>query len=277
MKELQRIEKERVVTIDAIMAWRNIADAQYDKEQEKFDATKAAKKATTRRSFFFGTSEPDSVDDTADLPPITLSAEEMKELETDVAQSVEDELSNDSKLCNIHFVLGSFRINLTSQNLSQVASFNMGKVASAFKANADGSFVFGLKVSSLDITDMVTPNSLFPNVLRSLQKEAVPGEVEDVFAFNLSKTKEGDQKLSAKLVTFQAVASTIVLKEVKKFFTLSSSEQLSIPNLVLNSLIIASNSSNPSSPFLPFITGGVGSNSSSPFSLMSSCVVLVNR
>lgn len=225
MNELQKIENHRVVTIDAIMAWRNIADAQYDKEQEKFDKTKAETKLTARRSFFFGTSEAAAADDTAALPPITLSAEEMKELETDMVQSVEDELSNDSKLCNVHFVLGSFRINLTSQNLSQVASFNMGKVAAAFKANADGSFVFGLKVSSLDITDMATPNSLFPNVLCSLQKDAVPGEVEDVFAINLSKTKEGNQKLSAKLVSFQAVASPILLKEVKAFFTLAARQR----------------------------------------------------
>lgn len=240
MNELNTIENERVVTIDAIMGWRNIADAQYDKEQEKFDATKAAKKATTRKSFFFGTttSETSAVDDIADLPPITLTAEEMKELETDVTQSVEDELSNDSKLCNIHFVLGSFRINLTSQNLSQLASFNMGKVAAAFKANADGSFVFGLKVSSLDITDMVTPNSLFPDVLSSLHKEAVPGEIEDVFAFNLSKTKEGDQKLSAKLVSFQAVASPILLKEIKKFFTLAT-RQVRIKPLVRQNPMLA--------------------------------------
>jgi len=222
--KFQNIENDRLVTIDAIMGWRNIADAQFRKEQEKYDATRAAKKVTTRRSYFFGTTETES-DDPADLPPITLSAEEMKELEYNTIQMAEEELSNDSKLCNIHFVLGSFHVNFSSESFCQVASFNMGKVATAFKANADGSFIFGLKVSSLDITDMVTPNSMFPNVLKSLQKDTVSGEIDDVFAFNLSKTKEGDQKLNAKLVSFQAVASPILLKEVQKFFTVSGQRQ----------------------------------------------------
>jgi len=221
VNQLHSIENDRAVPIDAIMTWRNIADAQYEKEQEKYDATKSAQQKATRRSFFFGTSESAVTQATDHQPPITLSVEEMKELETiSMSQLMEEELSNDSKLCSIHFVLGSLRINLNS-DLRPVTSFNMGKVAAAFKAHADGSFVSSLRVSSLDITDMVTPKSLYPSVLSSLHKETKAGVYEDIFSIELSKTKEGDQKLSAKLVSFQAVSSPMLLKELKRFFTAS--------------------------------------------------------
>jgi Vacuolar sorting-associated protein 13, N-terminal/Repeating coiled region of VPS13/N-terminal region of Chorein or VPS13 len=226
LRQLHAIENDRSVSIDGIMTWRNIADAQFEKEQEKYDATISARKKTKPRSFFFGTTETAAADTTVDQPPITLSPEEMKELETiSITQMAEEQLSNDSKLCNIHFVLGSFRINLTTSDLRPLAALNMGRVSSAFKANADGSFMFSLKVSSLDIRDTVTPQSLFPNVLSSLRKESRPGEAADIFSLDLAKTKEGDQKLDVKLVSFQAVASPILLKEMKRFITFSGCQR----------------------------------------------------
>jgi hypothetical protein len=222
LSQLKAIENDRTISIEGIMAWRNIADAQFDKEKQKFDKTQAGQKANKRRSYFFGTADLASSRSTDEDPPITLTAEEMKELESiSMAQMAEEALSNDSKLCNIHFVLGSLRINLTSYDLRPVVSLNMGKVSSAFKANADGSFVFGLKLFSLDISDMVTPKSLFPNILSSLRSQELAQE-NDIFMFNLSKTKEGDQKLTVRLVSFHAIASPLLLTELKRFFTLST-------------------------------------------------------
>ncbi|CAB9496929.1 Putative vacuolar protein sorting-associated protein 13A [Seminavis robusta] len=264
LRELHGIENDRSVTIDGIMAWRNIADAHFEKEQEKYDATINAqkKKKTRARSFFFGTTTTETTPSTAnpvdDQPPITLSPEEMKELETiSVTQMKEDELSNDSKLCNIHFVLGSFRINLTSYELRPLAALNMGRVSSAFKANADGSFVFGLKVSSLDIRDTVTPQSLYPNVLCSLRKESTPGESEeDIFSLSMAKTKEGDQKLNVKLVSFQAVASPILLKEMKKFITITGGQQRRVKSSSRRNPMLAKSLTGSVDLFYDAIDGG---------------------
>ena len=230
--ELQAIERDRAISVEGIMTWRSIADAQVEKEQQKYVKTQA-KKAPKKSSFFFGTYGSSAIEDSSEAdeePPITLTVEEMKELETiSMTQMAQEELSNDSKLCNIHFVLGSLKLNLNSYDLRPVVALSMGRVTSAFKANADGSFTFGFKLTSLDLTDMVTPKSFFPNVLSSLDNTAAStitstneSAEESIFMFNLSKTKEGDQKLTAKLVSFQAVSSPLLLTELKRFFTISS-------------------------------------------------------
>ena len=81
--------------------------------------------------------------DVVDKPPITLTQEEMKELEAVAlldASTEEEALSNDSILCDVKFTLGSFKVDLITFSAQPVAAFDMGTVFTSFMANADGSF-----------------------------------------------------------------------------------------------------------------------------------------
>jgi hypothetical protein len=103
-----------------------------------------------------------------------------------------------------------------------VAALDMGTVSVDFEAAADGAYGFNFDLFDLEIQDRATPNSLFPSVLRSMKKTSVDKEGhEGAFNLHLSKTKSGDQKLRLKLAEFEAVASQILFRELKRFFTAS--------------------------------------------------------
>ena len=150
----------------------------------------------------------------------------MQELESlTLAQTTEAELSKDSKLCDVTFVLGSFKVNLVGHALKQLAAFEMGTAMTSFDANADGSFVFDTYLASLEIQDLVTVHSLFPTVVRNLPSadEASDSAKKDVFKFRLRKSKTGDQDIALKLAAFGIVASQELILAMKDFFTLSGS------------------------------------------------------
>jgi vacuolar protein sorting-associated protein 13A/C len=213
---LEGVERNRTISVEGLMTWRNIADAQVEKEQEKYDAKRAAEKGSLFTSLF-GSSQKKTGAATEEEAPISLSVQEMKELEALTHEQVVDaELSNDSRLCDVKFVLGSLRVNLTSYDLRPVADLQMGTVSTAFDANADGSFGFDLSLASLEITDMVTPKSYFPTVLKN---QELP-ESSDAFSVRIAKAKSGDQQLDVKLSTFEAVASPLLLLELQRLFTL---------------------------------------------------------
>ena len=151
---------------------------------------------------------------------ITLSAEEMKELENNLAMAtIDSTLSKDSMFCDINFTLGSFHVNLVTGPNQPLTSLEMGMVSASFKANADGSFTSGLTVLSLEVLDGVTPSTFYPTVCRSLQKEA-QSNTSHAFRFQLKKSKVGDQELVLKMVACEIVASPMLLFAVKEFFKL---------------------------------------------------------
>lgn len=212
--KMTEIESDRSISVDGLMIWRNIADAQIEKEQEKHNAKRAETKGSLFTSLFGSPAKSDSTSIKNDEPPIQLSFEEMKELESAfMSQTTDDELDVDSKLCKINFTLGSMRVHLTSYDLNQLAGLEMGKVASSFEANLDGSFKFDLQLTSLEVRDRITVNSLYPIVLRNRGTEVI----EEAFTIHLHKTARGGQILKVKLHTFEAVASPVLLAEVRKF------------------------------------------------------------
>ena len=221
--ELDKIEMDRMISSEGIMAWRSIADAQAEREQQKHDHAKkknAASSAGVLASFFGSTAKPDSKTDSDDDPPITLSVEEMQELEAlALAQTTEAELSKDSKLCDVTFVLGSFKVNLVGHT-KQLAAFEMGTATTSFDANADGSYIFDTSLASLEVHDRVTVHSLFPTVVRNVQS-VDESMAEDIFKFRLQKSRTADQNIILKLAAVEMVASQMLLSEVKSFFTLS--------------------------------------------------------
>mmetsp|Transcript_10115 Transcript_10115/g.22639 ORF Transcript_10115/g.22639 Transcript_10115/m.22639 type:complete len:3425 (-) Transcript_10115:94-10368(-) len=254
--EMDELEQDQTISPHGIMCWRNVADAQVERENQKHSDAIAAKggggqpRQKKPLASIFGRSgnrQTDSIgpvstarsargvgsghgssDDKDDIPPIQLSAEEMQELEAMTMNvSVEESaLSADSILCNISFVLGSFRVNLVSYGLQALTSLQMGTVRTNFEANADGSFESRLTMSSLSVDDLVTARSLFPRVVRSLQtpigKNGAMGSFNHALDFSYDKSKIGDKTFVLKMVAYEVVASSSLLKEVVDFFAVRS-------------------------------------------------------
>lgn len=261
--ELENIEKDRSISVLGLMHWRNIADAHFVKEKEKYhrigavngslssSSSTAVKKRSSKKSSSFatkskssvfgspgpkrassslsqqdslGTSElyqdltDDGYDDDED--DITLTTDEMKELEKNMAMTTLDStLSKDSMFCDINFTLGSFHVNLITGPKQPLTSLEMGMVSASFKANADGSFTSGLTVLSLQVLDGVTPSTFYPTICRSLQK-GEHSNTSHAFRFQLKKSKVGDQELVLKMVACEIVASPMLLFAIKEFFKL---------------------------------------------------------
>jgi hypothetical protein len=227
--ELLAIEGDRSISTDGIMSWRNIADAQMEKEKEKHLANKSTKEQSySVFSSIFGSRDTASVKQAdAEEPPIHLSVDELKALE-DMSKLdfADDDVSKDSKLYDVKFILSSFKVNLTAYDLRHLAALDMGTVSADFNASADGAYAFKFMLASLEVKDMVTPNSLFQSVLRStgantVSQGATPLK-DEVFKVHMEKTKTGDQQLFVRLAQFEMVASPILLREVKRFFSDSS-------------------------------------------------------
>jgi hypothetical protein len=244
---IQNIEEDRSISLEGLMTWRNIADAQFEKERQKSDLTTEGKKGSLFHSLFGGNAKPKGNPDvfpSEEEPPVQLTVEEMKELEIVTMDQVADaELTDDSQLCDVGFTLGSFKIHLTSYNLSPVASLEMGTVTSKFKASADGSFDFDFSMSSLAVLDKVTVGTLFPIILQNQTRSDVTVEMDKAFGMRLAKTKGGDQDLKIRLNTFEAVASPILLRELKRFITQSQHiprSKANNPNVLLRESISGS-------------------------------------
>lgn len=220
LETLIQLEQDRTISVEGLMAWRTIADGQVEKEQEKRLAKlQDRRESTSYFSSIFGskvTVEPSQDEE----PPVHLSLDELKELEALSKEQFEDpELSKDSKLCDIQFVLNALKINLTSYDFRHLAALEMGAVSVEFAAAANGAFQFEFDLAALEIQDRVTPNSLFPSVLKSLQSQ------KTAFHLHLSKTKTGDQTLKLQLAAFEAVASHLLFKEIQRFVAASSTIQ----------------------------------------------------
>jgi vacuolar protein sorting-associated protein 13A/C len=242
--ELFEIEKDRSISIGGLMHWRNLADGQVEKEREKMIAkrieqnlgssiTGGSNTPAKSRYRLFGTPKKevlrrDSTDtdfyeclDDENAAPITLSADEMKELEELAMKKADQTLTKDSMFCDVNFTLGSFQVNLTTASDRPITSLEMDMVSMSFKAKADGSFAFGLSLLSLEVLDSVTVGTFYPTICRSLQKSQ--SKQSHAFQLQLKKSKGGDQELVLKMVACEIVASRLLLFAVVEFFKLPES------------------------------------------------------
>jgi vacuolar protein sorting-associated protein 13A/C len=240
--ELEEIERDRSISIGGLMHWRNLADGQVEREREKMLAQQEKRssalgssgttpKARTRYSLFGSTPKKEApkresttetefyecLDDENDAP-ITLSADEMKELEELAMKKADQTLTSDSMFCDVNFTLGSFQVSLTTASNLPITSFEMDMVSTSFKAKADGSFAFGLSLLSLEVLDSVTAGTFYPTICRSLQKSQT--KQSHAFQLQLKKSKGGDQELVLKMVACEIVASPLLLFAVVEFFKL---------------------------------------------------------
>ena len=234
---LRRIEMDKTISVQGLMSWRNIAEAQLEMERKKYEAILSTRyKRSPRKSFFgfrssvSGKSEDSLSPSDNDEPPISLSLSELKELENIAMEDYYkgNELSSDSILCDVNFHLGSFSVELVTFASRPLASFQMGSVSSSFKANADGSFVVDFQMSSLHVRDWITINTMFPYVVRSLEQQetsnASKGNIQNALGFKLKKARNGDQSLEACLVSFELVACDLLIKECKRFITFTEAD-----------------------------------------------------
>jgi len=242
--QMDEIEHDRSISIEGIMTWRNIADAQFEKELEKHLEATNKKAASTKTSLFtslFGSPTAEQKAGSGDAegeeePPVSLTVEELKQLETITMDQIGDsELSKDSRLADVKFTLGSLNVNLSSYGHRPLARLEMGTVSSSLDANADGSFSYMFSLSSLCVEDKVMPNSFFPSVLKNQDR---PG-VEDAFHVHLAKTKTGDLHVVLRLNTFETVASPLLLTELKRFAATSASAQKPRGKMTLKNPVLA--------------------------------------
>ena len=138
MEILRKIESDRSISVKGIMTWRNMADIQVEKEEQKRaiaveQLKEAAKtKEKVRRGFRGSVTVSQDVLATNVLSldrelPFSLSPEEIKELDAiELQMSSELAISSDSILCDINFTLGSYEVSLLKRNLQQLAKFEMG-------------------------------------------------------------------------------------------------------------------------------------------------------
>jgi vacuolar protein sorting-associated protein 13A/C len=242
--EMDEIECDKSISTQGIMAWRNIADAQAELEMKKYEERQELKKSVAKttpkkkmsfRSMLFGKKDADAADrtllyspkseDDKDEPPISLTDAEMRELDALALESASAELalSSDSMLCDVTFEMGSFTVDLITFASAPLASLEMGTVLSYFKANADGSFKSTFSLSSLDLHDRITRKSLFPVVIRSLQSSKSDlsfDTFQNAIEVKLTKARNGDQHLEAKIVSYEIVACDFLMKELRKFVTI---------------------------------------------------------
>ena len=235
---LKEIEEDRTILVEGIMAWRNIADAQAEKEKKKHDEKEGNKKTSGWSIFGGKKSKTGSDEDT----PISLSTEELKELESVGMEEIAfgQELSNDSKLCSVEFVLNELGIQIYNASDRAMMALKMGRVSTKFDADAGGSFEFGYALRSLHIVDqMQTDASLFPSILRSIEdskdeENAATKENEspkDAFEVHVSKSRSGDKKLAVKLIPFEAVFAPHLLTELVDFTKMPPANQEKLQSL----------------------------------------------
>ena len=256
-RQIRDIENDRSISIGGLMHWRNLADGQVEREREKMLAKReqnlgaSVSSSTTpskSRYRLFGSSTPkkelrrDSTTDTEfyeclddeNAAPITLSADEMKELEELAMKKADQTLTTDSMFCDINFTLGSFQVNLTTASKQPITSLEMDMVSTSFKAKADGSFAFGLSLLSLEVLDSVTTGTFYPTICRSLQKSQT--KQSHAFQLQLKKSKGGDQELVLKMVACEIVASPLLLFAVVEFFKLPIPQNMTANPMLLETV-----------------------------------------
>jgi len=218
IKALTDIENDNSISVEGIMAWRNMADAQVELERKKRNSlaqknqsansrigSPAGVRPSNRRvslmGSIFGSTKAGNYNNSIntdlgldkdntnqynldDEPPFTLTPEEMKELEAiNLEQTSDMMVSVDSKLCDLKFGLASFKVDLILPH-SQLVSLTMGAVTSSFAANADGSYAFD---------------------------------------FSLDRARHGDSHLVVRGAAIELVASPVFVVGISNFFNVSPS------------------------------------------------------
>ncbi len=231
LQELASIEQDRSISIEGLMAWRSIADAQIDKEKEKKKSTEQATTSTSYFSYIFGSSaaatpETDEPQDEEE-PPIVLTVEEMKELEDLAKFDIADNgLAKDAMYYDLNFVLDAMKIDLVGYDSNHLTCLDMGKVAIEFDAKANGAFTSSFDMYDFQVFDRITPNSIFPRVVKKIESGS-QDKMTGALHLDVSMSSSGDQSLVVKMAGFQLVASKLLAQELQLFFEDSSTKPTS--------------------------------------------------
>ena len=263
-EQMEIIEQDMSISVEGLMLWRNIADAQVKKEIKRREEalinaifigegtdsalesdspirsgchSRRGRPSLQQGSSIFTSARmelSDPLDQSShSSAPITLSADELKNIEDVMFDRGKSDVSGDSKLYDLSFELGCFSVNLAMNG--HLGSLDMGRATTTFKANADGSFDFGFAMADLRVDNKGTKDTLFHSILRSLHDHtlastdlSLSSESDDseAFVFHLTKSKTGDQELKMKMVSFEVVASQGFITGMKEFFTFVPSDEM---------------------------------------------------
>lgn len=225
---LIEIEQDRSVSVEGLMMWRSIADAQVEKE-ESIQTTTQTNTNGSLFSSLFGSSKTKKSDEAT--PAINLTADELKELEAAAIEATEAELAGDAMYLDVKFKLVSFQVHLSSYNLSPITSLELGTVSASFEAVADGSYSFDSGLSSLQVHDKVTANSNFPIVVKNQEKRVGSGVsglnlFDQAFSVHIDASESGDHNIRVVLRTFESIASPKLLVALKRLITFNDTSSL---------------------------------------------------
>ena len=219
---LRQIEMDRNVSLQGLMMWRDLADAQWELEKSKqHDANHhpAPSSGHNFLSFLFGAATNDEPS-SATGAPVSLTPEERRELEainnTALTQQQQQPVSAASQSVELQFVLESVVMDIVTQPGHPIVSLQMGRASVAFTSKADGSVSCAYRLSLLKIVDSVTVDTIFPNLCRPKDKEQ-----NDIVMFHLEMTKSGDGMVSFHVGALEVVASSNLLLMMKDFFTIA--------------------------------------------------------
>jgi hypothetical protein len=107
--QFEEIEYDKSISVDGLMAWITLADAQTDLERSKVDDLQPKRSSSGFMTSLFGKTSSKPALQSADDPPITLTVEEMKELEAISLEQTDDfDRSNDTWLLDVHFLLAKY-------------------------------------------------------------------------------------------------------------------------------------------------------------------------
>jgi len=228
-RELSDIENDRSISVFGLMTWRSLSDGQIELEKAKRDSKLKNEKKKFNFSNIFGGKHETKTDGTESEPPITLTIEELKELENlSYDQAEKSELSEDSKLAHVSFELGSLSIQLFNNLVSPISTLCLEIFRVNFLANVDGSLSLKFNLHSLTLQDQVTMKTNFPFVMKTILSSA------DAFDFRLEKSSNGDQSIKFGFQTVEVVLSPQYILCLLDFASFEQTSKAEVQDLETN-------------------------------------------
>ena len=209
-QELEELELDPSITIQGIMTWRTIAEARREKEEAMRYCSLPSATSNTKE---IGTNK---LSDANQDMPNRLTLNEISDLEQwsveeFLFQGEQDATSENWKLADLAFNLSAFSVHLSSSRIRPITVLEMGHASVAMQASATGAYDFEWQLSSLEIQDQSTRDTLFPKVLTCID------EAQNLLSMKLSRTNTGDTSLAIKVSTLEMIASLALFQAIHSF------------------------------------------------------------
>lgn len=182
--ELMTIECNTDISVQGIVTWRTLADAQVRLEQQRQTEGKTSSTDNISAVVVADLKEDNQ------LGKSILSIEELKQLDLVLIQQEELKATKEATyalrplLC-FNFILGSLKVSLRTSQFNPIVSMCMEGVETSYSLTFGGDVLSTFAIASIVALDEVTRNSLFPEVIRVVNKKGSQKLVID--SLSLSK------------------------------------------------------------------------------------------